>query len=837
MKKFLIAAAALVALVGCQKDITVTPEGTMPSSIVASFEQGGARVAIADDNALTWTAGDGFTVFDEDFTKEKAHYVIDPNDAGKASAQFNLQGNNVVENPACALFPTTALYEGGEGDGRIAMELANEVSSFALPMVAVTNTLDHLSFKHLCAVLRVRLANIPAGFDRIIVTASNPISGNFTASIDDVEPVLVCEDEPLYEVTVRITEEAEEQGVVYMPLPVGDYGWLSIAIGNETETHELKSWSNLKVKRAKIYSTSLERAEVADLSHITDNEELAEAFVEAVNNPFKSEIKLPEGGQLVLTEPITFGAPVSRAATTTEGREFTLDLNGCTISQTLTELTTLENGKVAPHALITNLGNLTIIDSKGSGKITLTCTATPDQSVAVNTISNKGNLVINGGEITNVGNVNQIGYAIDNYWGSSLTVNGGTIAARGSTAYDAIRLFCSSTNPINVTVNGGEISSIWAQNPTANKATEVLGTVVINGGTAKVYYERFTTVKVKRGVTTATVIPYGEGSDKTRTTTEGDYTVYGFILPGNVHNAEELAAAIEAGGKHVLANNIEVTRAFSLTNKEFTLNGNGYTISQAEGCVINIALFDVTGGVITLKNVKFDGIKTGAVLRTVGATANLDGVVVENGEHTGEHTKGQGLLRLYGTSTILNSTFKNNTCNMVITHNYDPTTCDEPLRVENCVFEKNTCKNIAVVYYVKGSGATINKCKFLNNTATSAGNAATLYLGFEKNCTATNNVFDGNKVTTTGASKRVAGAIMVGNAATIKGNAFINNTVTSSNAGLGNDVCASIYYASIDLSGNYWGGGAPIENDDYFVEYPNRGYSVIINDYLTTYQF
>ncbi|MBR5850653.1 MAG: hypothetical protein IKZ12_06300 [Alistipes sp.] len=547
MKKFLIAAAALVALVGCQKDITVTPEGTMPSSIVASFEQGGARVAIADDNALTWTAGDGFTVFDEDFTKEKAHFVIDPNDAGKASAQFNLQGNNVVENPACALFPTTALYEGGEGDGRIAMELANEVSSFALPMVAVTNTLDHLSFKHLCAVLRVRLTNIPEGYDRIVVKSSEYIAGLFTATIADAEPVLAYDtdmDEGVKKVSVMLTDEVEEAGVVYMPLPVGDYEWLSIAIGNETETHELKSWSNLEVKRAKIYSTSLEHAEVADLSHITDNEELAEAFVEAVNNPFKSEIKLPEGGQLVLTEPITFGAPVSRAATTTEGREFTLDLNGCTISQELTELTTLENGKVAPHALITNLGNLTIIDSKGSGKIALTCTATPDQSVAVNTISNKGNLVINGGEITNVGKGDQIGYAIDNYWGSSLTVNGGTIAANGSIAYDAIRLFCSSTNPINVTVNGGEISSIWAQNPTANKATEVLGTVVINGGTAKVYYERFTTVKVKRGVTTATVIPYGEGKDNTRTTTEGDYTVYGFILPGNVSNAEELAAAV-----------------------------------------------------------------------------------------------------------------------------------------------------------------------------------------------------------------------------------------------------------------------------------------------------
>ena len=62
------------------------------------------------------------------------------------------------------------------------------------------------------------------------------------------------------------------------------------------------------------------------------------------------------------------------------------------------------------------------------------------------------------------------------------------------------------------------------------------------------------------------------------------------------------------------------------------------------------------------------------------------------------------------------------------------------------------------------------------------------------------------------------------------GNAFIGNTVTAP-VSKGNDVCASVYYTDIDLSGNYWGGGAPVENDDYFVEYTN--YKVIVNDYLT----
>ena len=75
---------------------------------------------------------------------------------------------------------------------------------------------------------------------------------------------------------------------------------------------------------------------------------------------------------------------------------------------------------------------------------------------------------------------------------------------------------------------------------------------------------------------------------------------------------------------------------------------------------------------------------------------------------------------------------------------------------------------------------------------------------------------------------------MVGYETVITGNCFVNNTVIAEGRTLGTDVCASVYYTDIDLSGNYWGGNAPVEGDDYFVEYPNNN-EVIINDYLTSY--
>ena len=309
---------------------------------------------------------------------------------------------------------------------------------------------------------------------------------------------------------------------------------------------------------------------------------------------------------------------------------------------------------------------------------------------------------------------------------------------------------------------------------------------------------------------------------------KNQFTIVG---PQPVSTTEELAAAIKAGGNYVLANDIAVTERLVMKDTpNFTLDGKGYTISQNFNN--EFAIFDdIHATTATFKNIVFDGLNGGAAMRSIGGTktvVNIDNITVQNCNHT----QVQGLLRLTGKSTIKNSTFKNNTCSMVVSLNYDGANSD-PQVVENCVFENNTCSATAVVYYVKGAGATINGNKFVGNTVTVTGasNAATLYMGFTENNVITNNLFENNTVNA-GTSKRVSGGLMIGHAATITGNAFVGNTINAANANLGNNVCASVYYAAIDLSGNYWGGNAPVEGDDYYKEYSNH--ELIINDYLTT---
>ena len=284
-------------------------------------------------------------------------------------------------------------------------------------------------------------------------------------------------------------------------------------------------------------------------------------------------------------------------------------------------------------------------------------------------------------------------------------------------------------------------------------------------------------------------------------------------------------------GKTVkLFKDVVVAETFAPNGKTFTLDGNGKTISQAANCTNTYALFDITGGKVTIKNVTFDGVKGGAVVRTVGTEFAMDNVTAQNCEHTQQ----QGLFRLLGKNTITNSTFKNNNCSMVMTINYDGAS-DTPQVVDNCLFEGNIVNGTAALYYVKGAGFTLTNSEFVDNTVNCNNNGATIYLGFQENCTVTGNLFQDNVVADASSSTRVAGAIFFGYAANISGNAFVNNTASNADGSVLGQVCASTYYnCIIDLGKNYWGGEAPVYGTDYTVQHQTGQATFELNSYYTT---
>ena len=161
------------------------------------------------------------------------------------------------------------------------------------------------------------------------------------------------------------------------------------------------------------------------------------------------------------------------------GKTLTLNLNGHTISSVMTEKNS--------SALITNNGTLVIDDKTGNGLITANAT-NPDMkdipSYASNVITNKGNLVLNGGTIEHVTDAGAA-FAVDNYPGSTFTMNGGKVIA----ARTAIRLFANSTT-INteVEINGGYIegnTGVWIQLPGSDSNSAKMASLTITGGEIK----------------------------------------------------------------------------------------------------------------------------------------------------------------------------------------------------------------------------------------------------------------------------------------------------------------------------------------------------------------
>ena len=279
-----------------------------------------------------------------------------------------------------------------------------------------------------------------------------------------------------------------------------------------------------------------------------------------------------------------------------------------------------------------------------------------------------------------------------------------------------------------------------------------------------------------------------------------------------------LQAALNAAVENetiTLLRDIKIAKRTEINNRTLTIDGNGKTIRQDENFDNTIAMFDITGGKVTINNVIFDGVKKGAVVRTVGTEFAMDNVTAQNSVHT----VGQGLFRLLGQNTITNSKFLNNNCSMVITLNYDGES-NTPQLVENCLFEGNECNSVAALYYVKGAGCTIKDSEFVENTVNCNNNGATVYLGFTENNVVTGNIFDSNSVIDASTSARVAGAIFFGYEAEIENNVFVGNTASNANNDVLGQICTSTYYdCTIDLSGNYWGGEAPEYGKDYTIQH------------------
>ncbi|MBP3290463.1 MAG: hypothetical protein J6L75_05780 [Alistipes sp.] len=322
-------------------------------------------------------------------------------------------------------------------------------------------------------------------------------------------------------------------------------------------------------------------------------------------------------------------------------RTVTLDLNGKSLKKATKQ--------TSAYALITNNGNLTIIDSKQGGKISYTDTGNGG-NYGSNTIQNNNTLTIEGGIFENLSataTVRQNGYPHVIDTNGSPTINGGTFDNQSD--YSSVRIWCTDDDNTITTINGGTFNGcidIHNVNVNANKSTTTITGGTFNG-------DNWSNCSVRLlgfGVDVDEIVCNIEGGEfmkaiKLRKYIEGEenFNANVFnITGGTFHDASVFnfladGADIKLGSDMAVAENTTITipaeNTVTIDLNENTLSGESTTSGK------NYNMFDVRG-TLTVKNGTMEYKHTGenmawnnfAELFYVGfnGTLNLDGVTAKN---------------------------------------------------------------------------------------------------------------------------------------------------------------------------------------------------------------
>ena len=423
---------------------------------------------------------------------------------------------------------------------------------------------------------------------------------------------------------------------------------------------------------------------------------------------------------------ITLLTDVALSETVKVNGNVTLDLAGKTITGT--------DNATGSFALIEiqSGADLTINDTTGEGKITLSATNNREFKAYSSVISNqRGKLTVNGGTIEHLGGTD-MAYGIDNLTNGKGTyaetiINGGTIKS----TYRAIRQFLNGVEAQNIlTVNGGTIEgankSIWMQDPSKNANSGTL--TVTEDATLKGDVYLYVTLgstewPVEVSIASAAL---QEGSEVITGNIPETYVlenvngVYGvkkasYVASIGEAKYETLSAAITAAQPGSTITLLADVNENVTVSKNLTIDGadKNYTGTMTVNTSLNVTIQNVyfvkgcitevkgTRGTLTIKSCSFDGFD-----KSIGYAITQRGgdkLVIENS--TAENY-GYGML--YIPSSVASVSVKD-------------------VKVENCtaafnisysgngIFENVELNNVTYGLHVQNYGArtfTLNGCDF-----------------------------------------------------------------------------------------------------------------------------
>ena len=371
--------------------------------VVATIEGQKTRLSVDYDNTanqfnLSWSTGDAFKVFGG---VNPVEYTWSQGD------EFTT--TTTPEDPTYAVYPSSANPSINGTTVSMTLSATPSVANINLPIWADASNGNAFSFKHLAAALQFKLNQIPEGYNKLIVEASNAISGSFTAKLDDETPILESTSTDDADKKVTVSFEAATSGTkdqdFYIPLPVGTYTSLAVSVSNGTETKALKSWENLTIVRGKMYYTTA-TVDVASADAV--NVALANVTTTPTTVNLTEEIIVEEGDAIEIpdeAEDVTLN--FEAAPTTTVGTPLVINQNEEAASGTATSELNIKMPADAEglHATI-NAPTTTVTLVGGTYESIEATTATNTLIIGEGVTIKK--LVLKGGNVILKGNVESI---------------------------------------------------------------------------------------------------------------------------------------------------------------------------------------------------------------------------------------------------------------------------------------------------------------------------------------------------------------------------------------------------------------------------------------------
>lgn len=457
-------------------------------------------------SALTLSSGAGLAsgTFDGRLSGDLGSYAVYP-----YSASHSLNGTTLTYN-----FPATYNYTKVDADFFSATQ--GEGNSFNPAMWgSISNGSTRL--KHLGGVFCIKIEKMPLATGKLIVTATDKdITGDFTANLGDVDPVLTSSGltTSRNEVTITFSNASTEtSGVFYIPVPTGTYN-VRIKMTDNSDTTPAKidaaagtyTVNRCDLKQITLTESSIDAEPADDLEAAatdlgTYDNVTVTGEVSSTNTPVQIPTKTPGN---VVTKTLSLQNVPS--GTSLEIMDASAEPEN-SVDNLIFSIPTNETANYDPLNLTVDMPNTTVTLAGNSGKAaygevtasTAKNTLILSSGVTVEKVFVKmGNIRVNSGAVLSAiergeGNTEQIiiykeeGATVSTILGENIVVvdatvddlkeicaTGGEYTLNSDITGDFV---VSATEPVIINLNGHTITNVSGDNFTVN----IGSTLTING--------------------------------------------------------------------------------------------------------------------------------------------------------------------------------------------------------------------------------------------------------------------------------------------------------------------------------------------------------------------